>query len=660
MKQGALRKSQPNAAGLAEERLQFSERLLSLPFESASLLLNRVADEWRSFSKADWVWLWMHNEFGLPRRWEIVSVSPRQEEFLPADLTLADPACIAELAWKKGEPIRVDDLAKVYAEEPASHTVSLRNEIEALSGTHFITIPLSMPATSDPTKKAYPRCVLCLHFRDREHPFSQPDRNLILLGRLTALKVVAAFDADKKSALLELNELSQQFLTRKTNNPESLRRAYCFRLLGVIKKCVRAEWASIFYRDYQFNFSQISCLASTGLLDELDRPVPKDRVGEARYAVGERATGQVYETGKPIISKIGDEKEFRPKYREIDWNMEMSDVSWMMHPIQSLDGSTVVQLGVLRCVQSKPEIAGTRDGNFTQQQAQVMEFIAMQIAPVLETFEKLIARETQIAMIRHDIYDPIAALRGALVTISRYLIQKGDIEPDALKRNLDILQDATGLNNDDFKNWIKEKADHTLRYEMPNLFVQHHILSHVSGELRQSDLIHYEPEKVNIAAKILAPLKSVYWEIARDRKRMSIEFGRFEPPSFPPLFIDPVQIQRVIVNLLMNGVKYGRAGTCIEVLPTEIRGDLGLIVTNQSDISLTADECNLIFEGRYRTPVAKTMANGAGLGLKISRAIMQKHGGDLTVSQHGSTVEFLVLFPNRLKYGPYTPQIGVR
>lgn len=108
---------------------------------------------------------------------------------------------------------------------------------------------------------------------------------------------------------------------------------------------------------------------------------------------------------------------------------------------------------------------------------------------------------------------------------------------------------------------------------------------------------------------------------------------------------DREYIKKVICNLLENAAKYSPHGTPITV-STESIGDKIAISVADHGIGIEPSEHALIFDRFYRAPRHNQRVSGTGMGLSISRAIAEKHGGKLSVvSQPGRGSVFTLLMP---------------
>ena len=97
---------------------------------------------------------------------------------------------------------------------------------------------------------------------------------------------------------------------------------------------------------------------------------------------------------------------------------------------------------------------------------------------------------------------------------------------------------------------------------------------------------------------------------------------------------DPERVGQVLRNLLSNAAKYSPEGTPIELRATRYKGETGCIRMEVADHGpgIHPDDVVRIFEkfGRGRDARGRKVA-GVGLGLYLSRRIVQAHGGNLTV-----------------------------
>jgi PAS domain S-box-containing protein len=112
-------------------------------------------------------------------------------------------------------------------------------------------------------------------------------------------------------------------------------------------------------------------------------------------------------------------------------------------------------------------------------------------------------------------------------------------------------------------------------------------------------------------------------------------------PNLPEVRGDPRRLEQVLNNLLSNAVKFTPPGGKITVSARKA-GDEGLeIAVSDTGVGIPAEDLPHLFERFYRAHnVAESAASGTGLGLYISRAIVDMHGGTIAVESElhrGST-----------------------
>jgi two-component system sensor histidine kinase KdpD len=98
------------------------------------------------------------------------------------------------------------------------------------------------------------------------------------------------------------------------------------------------------------------------------------------------------------------------------------------------------------------------------------------------------------------------------------------------------------------------------------------------------------------------------------------------PADLPLVKLDGVLIELVLVNLLENAVKYTPPGTSFEIA-ARVEDQEAFIEVADRGQGLTDDERQRVFDKFYRGLAAAEGQRGAGLGLAISRAAVEAHGG---------------------------------
>ena len=109
-------------------------------------------------------------------------------------------------------------------------------------------------------------------------------------------------------------------------------------------------------------------------------------------------------------------------------------------------------------------------------------------------------------------------------------------------------------------------------------------------------------------------------DASRQRVRLTVQVSA----DLPDVAIDRVQIQQVIINLLRNGIEAMESVTRQRDLRIEVSAADGLVRTEISDTGSGLSNPETIFE-----PFVTTKGGGMGMGLAISRSIVQSHGGRL-------------------------------
>jgi PAS domain S-box-containing protein len=112
----------------------------------------------------------------------------------------------------------------------------------------------------------------------------------------------------------------------------------------------------------------------------------------------------------------------------------------------------------------------------------------------------------------------------------------------------------------------------------------------------------------------------------------------------PPARADPAALERVLVNLLTNALKYSPASRPVD-LELAGRGDAVTVTVRDRGPGIPPDEQGRVFERFYRARAA-VRKEGLGLGLYISRLLTERMGGTLALeSAPGRGTAFTVTLP---------------
>ncbi len=132
----------------------------------------------------------------------------------------------------------------------------------------------------------------------------------------------------------------------------------------------------------------------------------------------------------------------------------------------------------------------------------------------------------------------------------------------------------------------------------------------------------------------------LYADFEKRRMELALEI----PEERLAFEMDRMQLGRAITNLLTNALRYGKEGGRVLV---RLRG-YEITVADEGE-PVDADLAAHIFEPFTRGDRARTSRGGSGLGLGISRKIVEMHGGRIVLNQsfgEGYTKAFQICFPD--------------
>jgi PAS domain S-box-containing protein len=211
------------------------------------------------------------------------------------------------------------------------------------------------------------------------------------------------------------------------------------------------------------------------------------------------------------------------------------------------------------------------------------------------------ARDEFLAVASHELKTPLTSLLLALHLLLQRTRQ-GSPPAEYLTRRLTIVEEQS------------KRLDHLVS----NLLDISRI---TAGRLQ------LEPEQADLAALVRKTVEQFQDELTEARCPLLLD-------ADSPVrgYWDAARIEQVVANLLTNAMKYGR-GRPITVTVTadgsEQGGDAHLIVSDQG-IGIAPEHLERIF-GRFERAAAPVKYGGMGMGLYITRQIVEAHGGSIDV-----------------------------
>ena len=238
---------------------------------------------------------------------------------------------------------------------------------------------------------------------------------------------------------------------------------------------------------------------------------------------------------------------------------------------------------------------------------------------------------------------------------------------DQLLGAVTLLEDITHLREiDRLKSEFIATASHELRTPLTSVQMGVHLLlERVAGELTDKqvevlsacrddcerldrlmlDLLDLSRIEAGESKPTLEPLRTkdlisgATEELRPQVESRGLDFKVETPVDLPAVNVDRSQVERVLANLVVNAIRYTKQGE-IKV-SAEQRGNSVAVSVSDTGSGIPQEYLPRIFDKFVQVPGAAT--GGAGLGLAISRLIVEAHGGQISVQSDpskGSTFTF--------------------
>ncbi len=333
--------------------------------------------------------------------------------------------------------------------------------------------------------------------------------------------------------------------------------------------------------------------ASAGLYTHLNG-------AHSRIPIGKLKIGKIARDRKHVLTNdiVND-----PRISDKTWAANEGMASFAGYPL--LVGTRT--LGVMAMFSRKPLAAGTAEAlasiadliangierKHTQDELRESERNLQTTRAELARVSRLTTMGELAASIAHEVNQPLTAVVNNGSACLRLLANR-NLEPDVLRRALEgIIADGSRASN-------------------------------VVARIRA--FIKKQPEEKN-ALDVNEVIQEVLVLAGRELHENQVLLDRQLTPGLPLVLADRVQLQQVLLNLIMNGIE---AMTTVTMQPRSLwvksrKDESGDVLVAISDSGTGLDvEADRVF-----TPFFTTKANGMGMGLSISRSLVESHGGRL-------------------------------
>lgn len=224
-------------------------------------------------------------------------------------------------------------------------------------------------------------------------------------------------------------------------------------------------------------------------------------------------------------------------------------------------------------------------------------------------------RSEFIATLSHEIRTPLSSIRESV--------------------NM-ILEGVLGVTNEQQTKFLEIAQSEIFRI---NDLLKHLLqVSHLDSESRKVTPVLIDPNKLvlEVSRSLIPSAKA---------KNVSMKLHKLGDP--PVLIGVKKELQQVLFNLLDNAIKFSPKRGEIDIrLTLDHEKDMLVYAITDQGPGVTDQEQSLIFSKYYRAKNARNHMDGVGLGLSISKRIIQFHGGEIYVKNNrGAGCSFFCSLP---------------
>jgi signal transduction histidine kinase len=164
------------------------------------------------------------------------------------------------------------------------------------------------------------------------------------------------------------------------------------------------------------------------------------------------------------------------------------------------------------------------------------------------------------------------------------------------------------------------------------------------------DLARYEHGSVTLQRRLF-DIERLFQNAAgrheRDAQTKGVAIRIQVDPGADQVVADPDRIEQAIENLVGNALRHTPAGGTVTLRATQADGSATLSVSDTGS-GIAPEHLPHVFERFYKVDTSRAAeSTGSGLGLSITKAIVERHGGTIRVTSQPGQTTFTVVLPQQ-------------
>ncbi len=293
-------------------------------------------------------------------------------------------------------------------------------------------------------------------------------------------------------------------------------------------------------------------------------------------------------------------------------------------------------------------VSHTTDQALTQDDLHVMVTVANQVAIALDNADAYHRIETLNAGLEHRIRERTRSLEAAndkLRELDQLKSAFVSITSHELRTPLTAIKGLVENMRDGFTGDLSDRQVFYLTR------VTHNIdrLTRMLNDLLDLSRIEAGRMELTPGDVALVPLIEDAVETLRPQaEQKSITMQTVNPPDLAPIRGDRDKLLQILTNLIHNAVKFTPPSGCVTVTLTQPDEHTVQLCVEDTGCGITPEDAPRVFDRFYRSRDDATEARGAGLGLAITKSLVELHQGRIEVdSTPGRGSRFCFTLPIR-------------